>query len=135
MKIELITKKNIPPPIKRNIKKITKIIPLRDFKEIYIRFVNSDEIKMINSKIFKKKSLTDVITISYDHLPHHKIGEIFICLDAAKENAKKFSISYSTEILILLIHGFLHLKGYDDKTPNEFKRINKTTLKKLKKLL
>lgn len=135
MKIILTKKQKIPLIVEKNIKKLLKIIPLNEFKEIYINFVGLDEIKKINSKVFKKKKVTDIITITYDLIPQYKVGEIFICVDVAKKNAKKFSLSCETELFILLIHGFLHLKGYNDNSQSEFKKMNITTLKKLKKLL
>lgn len=133
MKLTLIEKKRIPPRLKNDIKKLLNNAGLKGFKEIYISFVGSEEIKRINFKVFKKRKTTDVITLRYDLVP--KIGEIFICVDEAKKNAKRFSISYYTELLILITHGLLHLKGYDDKDTTGLKRINTLTLKNLKKLL
>ena len=43
-------------------------------------------------------------------------GEIFISLKDAEENSKKYRVSFDNELLRLIIHGILHLLGYDDIT-------------------
>ena len=52
---------------------------------------------------------TDVITFQH--------GEIFISVDTAKKNARRFRTSMGDELQLYIVHGLLHLHGYDDKTP------------------
>jgi rRNA maturation RNase YbeY len=46
-------------------------------------------------------------------------GEIYISADRADIHAREFEVSLGEEIGRLIIHGMLHLKGYDDQTENE----------------
>jgi len=46
-------------------------------------------------------------------------GEIYISFDRVKENAKIFKVSIKNEIFRIIIHGLLHLKGFDDKNKSE----------------
>ncbi|MCX7641923.1 MAG: rRNA maturation RNase YbeY [Elusimicrobiales bacterium] len=133
--INIIGNKHVYQHIEDLINKLCKKILDKSFKEVYINFIGSNEIKKINSKVFKSNKLTDVITLTYNITPKYKLGEIFISIPQAVKNSKVYTISQETEILILVTHGLLHLVGYDDKTIKDFKEINILTLKNLKKLL
>ncbi len=61
-------------------------------------------------------------------------GEIYICLPVAKENAEFYNETYEKEIARLIIHGGLHLIGYDDITKNERDEMRKLEDKYLKEL-
>lgn len=135
MKIYIIKHTKISRFIEITSKKIIKDILKKKFKEVYLKFTNNKEIKKINKIVFSKNTVTDVITLSYEEPKDYKIGEIFISVDEAIKNAKKFNVSKNTELLILITHAALHLKGHNDKTKNEKLRINQLTLKNLKKLL
>ncbi len=135
MRLTINEEKRIPNFIKKEIKKLALLIVPKNFLEIYISFVDKKRIIEINKNVFKKEKATDVITLTYPCAPEYKIGEVFICSDVAKENSKFFGISYECELLILAAHSFLHLNGLDDKSLDDFKKINKLTLINLKKLL
>ena len=51
------------------------------------------------------------------HRPKHLHGEIFICIDDAVKQARQFRTTWQSELVRYLIHGVLHLVGYDDLTP------------------
>ena len=51
------------------------------------------------------------------------LGDIFISIDKVKEQAKEFGHSYEREIGFLVVHGFLHLNGYDHQTEKEEKEM------------
>ena len=44
-------------------------------------------------------------------------GEIFICIDEAVTQARRFRTTWPSELVRYLVHGILHLQGYDDLTP------------------
>jgi rRNA maturation RNase YbeY len=46
-------------------------------------------------------------------------GEIYISIERVKENAKQYKVSFTNELLRVLVHGLLHLSGYKDKTKKE----------------
>lgn len=80
--------------------------------EISIVLVGDNKIKELNKKYRKTNRVTDVLAFDY--------GEIFICLPQAKRQAKQLGHSLKKELAILLIHGILHLAGYDDETSREY---------------
>ncbi|HON07657.1 MAG TPA: rRNA maturation RNase YbeY [Verrucomicrobiota bacterium] len=105
--------------------------------EINIIFVNSKEIEKLNNQYLGHIGVTDVI--SFDYLNYEndyndsennserlKIwGDVFICPEVAIQNAAKFKTTVSKEIIRYSIHGILHLKGYNDETPEEKKLMRK----------
>ena len=80
-----------------------------------INFLSGDEIQTLNKKYLKHDYKTDIITFSYSVLPNLIDGEIFISLEDAKNNADRYKVSYNEEIVRLIIHGLLHLIGFNDK--------------------
>lgn len=95
-------------------------------KEFNLIFVNKDEIQRINKEYRKIDRVTDVISFAncddpeYD--PHQKeLGDIFICIEKAKEQAKEYGHSETREFAFLAVHGYLHLCGYDHQTEEEEK--------------
>lgn len=89
-----------------------------------ISFVNSAEIIELNKKYLNHKHSTDVITFDYSNLDSCLEGEIIISLDDAITNSVRFATSAKEELLRLVIHGVLHLLGYNDEKKND-KRIMK----------
>ncbi len=71
----------------------------------------------LNKKLFKRKSPTDVISLNNPDYSHNKIfmGDIYICPQVVKENAKKFNTDNKEELIRIIIHGILHLSGFDHK--------------------
>lgn len=98
-------------------KSVFKSIKLREIKEISIVIVGDAKIKELNKKYRKKNRVTDVLAFDY--------GEIFICLSQAKRQAKELGHSLKKELAILLIHGILHLAGYDDQTKKDYNKMGK----------
>ena len=84
-----------------------------------IIIVNKDKIKEINKTYRKKDAVTDVISFALtdneDHIKLEKtvLGDIYICLEQAKKQAKEYGHSEIRELCFLSVHGFLHLLGYD----------------------
>lgn len=90
-----------------------------DNLEFGVIFVDNKKIKELNTQYRKIDRETDVITFrlgDYCDVFCDKInvlGDIYISLDKAKEQALEYGHTYSRELCFLLIHGFLHLLGYD----------------------
>ena len=77
--------------------------------ELSIALVGPSRIKELNKKYRKKDKVTDVLSFIYNK----SSGEIAICLQEVKKNAKKFDSIFKKELARVLIHGTLHLLGYD----------------------
>ena len=102
---------------------------------VNIIFVNDRKIKEINRKFLHKNKPTDVVVFNYDLNIPFKYGDIYISIDTALRNSKVYRMDFKTEILILVIHGTLHLAGYDDSTFKKRKKMNEKTLEVIKKLI
>ena len=84
-----------------------------------INLITGEEIRNINKEFLNHDMSTDIITFNYSGSHFEIDGEIFISIDDAQINAQKFNVSVSREFTRLIIHGILHLKGYDDINKND----------------
>jgi rRNA maturation RNase YbeY len=84
-----------------------------------ISFVDETEMSRLNKKHKRHAGSTDILTFDYSKSKSSIDGEIIISIDDALKNAKKFRVSKSNEIIRLVIHGILHLLGYNDETKAE----------------
>ncbi len=82
--------------------------------QINFLFTNDEEILKKNIQFLKHNTYTDIITFNYckDKIIN---GDIIISIDRVKENAEKFKSDFEEELKRVLIHGVLHLCGYNDK--------------------
>lgn len=106
----------------------------KKFDEINIIIVSDQEIKKINKKFLNKNKTTDVIAFNYPSAYPLKLADIFISADTAKKNSKDYGLLFETELLILCVHGTLHISGYDDKTKSQRKKMNEISFKIIKNL-
>lgn len=89
--------------------------------DIFYHFCHDDFLLNINRNYLQHDYLTDIITFPLSQVPEVISGEIFISIDRVRENAKLLEIPFKTELARVLVHGILHLLGYDDHTPEEKK--------------
>lgn len=80
-------------------------------KSASVILVDDEEITKINKEYRDKDYATDVISFEEDDEDY--IGEIFISIDKVYEQAKSYDHSEKREFAFLLVHGLLHLQGYD----------------------
>jgi rRNA maturation RNase YbeY len=85
---------------------------------INIIFCSNDYLLKINEKYLKHHYYTDVITFPYNE-GDVLSGDIFISVEQVVINAERFKASFLEELLRVIIHGILHLMGYNDETDNE----------------
>jgi len=83
----------------------------RGTETISLAFVDKAEIKKLNKKFRNKNKPTDVLSFNLNEKGY--LGEIIICPDVVKENAKKYGVTAKSETLKVFVHGVLHLCGYD----------------------
>lgn len=110
------------PVDKRFFKKIAREILKNEKRgdlDLSIALVSINKIKELNKKYRGKDRLTDVLAFSKIDFKNKKVknkknlGEIIICPQEIKKNAARFKIGLKEEMANCLIHGILHLLGYD----------------------
>ncbi|MCF8265326.1 MAG: rRNA maturation RNase YbeY [Ignavibacteriales bacterium] len=100
--------------VRELVKKLSEHFSFSVFSlEIY--FVSSSDISEINKNYLNHEGTTDVITFDYSEVKQRIDSEIYISVQDAEENAKIYSVSLELELKRLIIHGVLHILGYDDK--------------------
>jgi probable rRNA maturation factor len=80
-------------------------------KSLTLILVNLEEIHQINLNYRHVDRPTDVI--SFEEFEEDYLGEIFVCIEKVYEQAKLYEHSVEREMAFLLVHGLLHLHGYD----------------------
>ena len=110
--------------------------------ELGIHLVAAPEMTRLNETFLRHQGSTDVITFNYTEPlqpPRHQLaghsrgdqnapsdslhGEIFICLDEAVCQARRFHTTWQTELVRYAVHGVLHLLGYDDQDSRARRRM------------
>ena len=84
-----------------------------------IIFVSEEEIQTINKNYRQIDKVTDVISFAFEDnkddfmLENRVLGDIYICIPRMISQAKKYGHSETRELSFLVVHGLLHLLGYD----------------------
>lgn len=86
--------------------------------DVTIAFVDNPHIHRLNKQFLAHDEPTDVLTFPYSEPKSKKLeGEVVIGYEVAKENAADRGHAITAELTLYVIHGCLHLCGYDDRTP------------------
>jgi probable rRNA maturation factor len=107
--------------LKKEVQKVIESIVEKERKklgEINYIFTDNKNILEINEKFLKHDYYTDVITFN-NNRKNVIAGDIFISTEQILINSKKYNNSYTEELIRVLIHGVLHLIGYNDKSESE----------------
>ena len=81
-------------------------------------FVDDNEILEMNKKFLKHDYYTDVIT--FGELEEKKIsGDIAISIERVLDNSKTYGVEFEDELKRVMVHGLLHIMGYNDKESND----------------
>jgi rRNA maturation RNase YbeY len=121
-----------------------------------VHLVGAQEMTGLNERFLRHEGSTDVIT--FDYTPSRQEierlgfrteysgdevlswwrpslhGEIFICVDEALAQARRYGVLWQTEMVRYLVHGLLHLDGCDDSKPNLRRAMKRKENKLLKEL-
>jgi probable rRNA maturation factor len=116
------------PELERFMGRLNRELGLRK-DAAFVRFVTDAEMKRLNTTFRKKPKTTDVLSFPAEHRTRPRsvgmrakqlrgtfLGDIAISPTVAERNAKAFGRSMPEEICVLLLHGVLHLLGYDHET-------------------
>ena len=82
-------------------------------------FVDDKYLLEINQKFLDHDTLTDIITFPLSQSSDIISGEVYLSIERIKENAINLNVDFERELQRVMVHGLLHLIGYDDGTDDE----------------
>ncbi len=88
---------------------------LRELGEVFVWLISDRRMSLLHRQFLGQTGPTDVLTFRH--------GEIFISAETAKRHAHLFGNSIMRELQLYIIHGLLHLHGFDDRTPAEARKM------------
>jgi probable rRNA maturation factor len=80
--------------------------------DVSVTFVSGQRMRALNRRALGRDRATDVIAFSLPH-PGRVVGDVYVCPSVARRNARQFGISEREEVLRLIVHGTLHVLGYE----------------------
>jgi probable rRNA maturation factor len=112
-----------------------------EWADLGVCLVTAPEMTRLNETFLQHKGSTDVIAFDYS-APGRRTpdasrrlhGELFICLDEAVGQARRFRTSWQSEIARYLVHGVLHLLGHDDSRAGERRKMKREENRLLREL-
>ena len=110
-------------------------LALEDF-EISVFLVGEPAMAKLNEEHLGHSGSTDVITFGYTkpNSGEPLIGDIFVCVPVAVEQAKDFGTTWQEEVVRYIVHGILHLLGHDDLRPDLRRKMKREEGRLLKRL-
>jgi probable rRNA maturation factor len=121
MKIQIGNRQKLIEIDKRSIRafvaRLLRLLDCRD-KEVSLTFVDDAAIRVINRQYLSKDRPTNVISFSlqegeFGDINPDILGDVIISVETALRDAKSGNLTFDDEIRFLLIHGILHLMGYN----------------------
>jgi probable rRNA maturation factor len=117
-------------PDKKKIASLAKRIlsAHRSNLDLDIILVKDEFIRQLNKNFRRKDKVTDVLSFGMEEgkkigLELNYLGDVYVCLDQAKRQAKEYEIPFVEEVYRLVTHGILHLLGYEHKTKKQTERM------------
>jgi probable rRNA maturation factor len=93
----------------------SKRTDLRKVREVFVWLISDRRVALLHREFLGKTGPTDVLTFQH--------GEIFISVETARRHAREFGNSLMREIELYIVHGLLHLHGFDDQTASEARKM------------
>ena len=109
---------------------------LRAGGQLGVYFITATEMARLNEQFLGHAGSTDVITFNYQEgeAEGEWCGEIFVSVDDAVASAPRYRVSWQLELARYVVHGILHLRGYDDCRPAARRTMKKEENRLLKAL-
>lgn len=115
---------NLNYPLEFDYKQWLKSVILSEgkkFGDIQYILCDDEHLLEINRTYLNHDTFTDIITFSTTNSDDIISGEIYISVDRVTENSETHSVSYNDELSRVMVHGILHLIGYNDHSDSEKK--------------
>jgi probable rRNA maturation factor len=90
---------------------------LNELREVFVWLISDRRMACLHRKFMHQSGPTDVLTFQH--------GEIFISVETAKRHARGFGTSLGHELRLYLVHGLLHLHGFDDQTETSARKMER----------
>jgi probable rRNA maturation factor len=85
-----------------------------------VTVVDDPVIRRLNARYLRRRTTTDVLAFDLEAPgPSRLMGEVIVCADTARRQARRVGVSVALELDLLVVHGLLHLAGWDDHEPRE----------------
>ena len=88
---------------------------LTELREVAVLFVSDERMALLHRRFLNQSGPTDIITFQH--------GEIFIGAETARRHARTFVNSLAREVRLYIVHGLLHLHGFDDRTEADARKM------------
>jgi probable rRNA maturation factor len=106
-----------------------------DNYDLAVHLIGIAEITRLNETRLRHAGSTDVISFDYSEGPTKPLaGEIFVCLEECILQAGRFKTAWQEELARYIVHGVLHLRGYDDLAPAARRRMRREEVRLLNEL-
>jgi probable rRNA maturation factor len=94
-------------------------------RDLHVAVVGDREVRRLHERYLGQRRATDVLAFEVDGPgPSRLLGEVIISADTAARQASRVGVALALEMDLLLVHGLLHLVGYDDHDPDAARRMH-----------
>ncbi|MFP4028489.1 MAG: rRNA maturation RNase YbeY [Candidatus Brocadiia bacterium] len=134
-RIEINNQQNNLPCSRAEILKTIRTM-LRDAgveADLSVALVGDDKIECVNRDFLGREGTTDVIAFTYKNKGGSLEGELVVNVDEARRCAQDVEHSAGDELMLYVVHGILHLFGFEDDTPEKRRRMHERALELLEK--
>jgi probable rRNA maturation factor len=118
--------KSYVPFLRRRLREVHRLIRPAP-RELSLLLATDATMARLHQQFLNVSGTTDVLTFELERSPAGKIvsGEIVLCVDEARRQARRRRIPISHELLLYAVHGLLHLAGYDDLNLRDYQRMHR----------
>lgn len=106
---------------------IQEILALHKINENNLNYIfcNDNYLLQINKEFLHHDFYTDIITFNNSIIDTNLVADIYISIERVMDNSKKLSVEFEVELHRVMIHGILHLLGFQDKTKKQKEEMRK----------